>query len=206
MTEAEWLASASPDKMLGLLRTTGAVSDRKLRLLACGCCRLAWPLLRKASRAAVEIAEQFADGLLDEAARASGARVAREASWNASESRQAAADMVERAFSGTAEEAVEEALGVASLERGEVAFLVRELFGNPFHRVTLAPEWLAWEDGCVVKLARGIFEEGAFDRLPILADALEEASCDDRALLGHLRGPGPHARGCWALDLVLGKE
>ena len=50
-----------------------------------------------------------------------------------------------------------------------------------------------------------IYQERAFERLPILADALEEAGCDDPDILSHLRGPGPHVRGCWALDLVLGK-
>jgi hypothetical protein len=55
-------------------------------------------------------------------------------------------------------------------------------------------------------LARGIYDDRAFDRLPILADALIDAGCDDEAILGHCRGPGPHVRGCWVADLVLGKE
>ncbi|MFO0842693.1 MAG: hypothetical protein U0797_09910 [Gemmataceae bacterium] len=55
------------------------------------------------------------------------------------------------------------------------------------------------------QLAVAVHEERAFDRLPILADALEEAGCDEPEFLGHLRGPGPHVRGCWALDLLLGK-
>jgi hypothetical protein len=55
-------------------------------------------------------------------------------------------------------------------------------------------------------VAESIYEGRAFDRLPILADALEEAGCTDAYLLAHLRGPGPHVRGCWAVDLVLGKE
>jgi hypothetical protein len=54
-------------------------------------------------------------------------------------------------------------------------------------------------------LAQGIYEERAFDDLPVLADALEEAGCDQPDLLAHLRGPGPHVRGCWAVDLLLGK-
>jgi hypothetical protein len=54
-------------------------------------------------------------------------------------------------------------------------------------------------------LAEGIYADRAFDRLPILADALEDAGCDAAELLTHFRGPGVHARGCWALDLVLGK-
>jgi hypothetical protein len=55
-------------------------------------------------------------------------------------------------------------------------------------------------------LAPGIEEEQAFDRLPVLADALEEAGCTDADILSHLRGPGPHVRGCWVVDLLLGKE
>jgi hypothetical protein len=55
-------------------------------------------------------------------------------------------------------------------------------------------------------LAQAIYEDRAFDRLPVLADALEDAGCTNSDLLGHLRGPGPHARGCWVLDLLLGKE
>ena len=57
-----------------------------------------------------------------------------------------------------------------------------------------------------VKLAQGIYEERAFDRLPILADALEDAGCDNADILSHCRGPGPHARGCWVVDLLLGKK
>jgi hypothetical protein len=67
------------------------------------------------------------------------------------------------------------------------------------------PEWLAWNGGTVPALARAIYAERAFDRLPILADALEEAGCTDAALLAHCRGPGPHVRGCWAIDLILGR-
>ena len=70
----------------------------------------------------------------------------------------------------------------------------------------LAPAVLAWNGGTVAKLAHAIYHEAAFDRLPILADALEEAGCHDSALLSHLRGDGPHVRGCWAIDFLLGKS
>jgi hypothetical protein len=66
--------------------------------------------------------------------------------------------------------------------------------------------WLDWNGGAVRKLARAIYEKDAFDRLPILADMLEEAGCADPDILSHLRGPGPHVRGCWPLDLILGKS
>jgi hypothetical protein len=70
----------------------------------------------------------------------------------------------------------------------------------------LHPAWLAWNGGTVPRLAEAIYREEAFDRLPILADALEEAGCTDAGLLGHLRGPGPHVRGCFVLDLLTGRE
>jgi hypothetical protein len=90
--------------------------------------------------------------------------------------------------------------------------LLREMVGNPFRTVALDPAWLAWQGGTVVQLSRTAYEErhlpeGTFDptRLTLLADALEDAGCTDAELLGHLRGPGPHVRGCWALDLITGR-
>ena len=68
------------------------------------------------------------------------------------------------------------------------------------------PAWLAWNGGTVRKLAEAIYDERAFDRLPVLADALEEAGCADEGVLRHCRGGGPHVRGCWVIDLILGKE
>ena len=83
---------------------------------------------------------------------------------------------------------------------------LRDVFGNPFRPVRVAPAWLAWSGGTVPKLAQAIHEERAFDRLPILADALEEAGCTDADLLALCRGSRPHVRGCWAIDLILGKQ
>jgi hypothetical protein len=80
--------------------------------------------------------------------------------------------------------------------------LLRDIFGNPYRPVSADPAWLRWDDGTVVKVARAIYEERAFERLPVLADALEDAGCTEEAILSHLRGPGPHVRGCWALDLL----
>jgi hypothetical protein len=54
-------------------------------------------------------------------------------------------------------------------------------------------------------LAQAIDDERAFDRLPILADALEDAGCTDADLLNHCRGPGLHVMGCWVVDMLLGK-
>jgi hypothetical protein len=96
--------------------------------------------------------------------------------------------------------------GIWFLCQSRHADLVREIFGNPFRPAVIEPAWLAWGDGIAGQLAQGIYEDRAFDRLPILADALIDAGCRDDALLDHLRSSGPHVRGCWALDLVLGKE
>jgi hypothetical protein len=100
----------------------------------------------------------------------------------------------------------EEATAAVAPERAAQVVLLRDFFGGPFRLVSVEPAWLGWEDCVVVKLAQGVYDEHAFDRTPILADALEEAGCDQADLLRHLRGPGPHVRGCWSLDLLLGKE
>jgi hypothetical protein len=97
----------------------------------------------------------------------------------------------------------------ASEKEGQCAAL-RDVFGNPFRPVGLDPAWLSAD---VRVLAQGAYDERTLPartldpaRLAVLADALEEAGCDNADLLGHLRGEGPHVRGCWALDLVLGRE
>jgi hypothetical protein len=93
------------------------------------------------------------------------------------------------------------------------ANLLREVFGNAFHPPVLSRTVLTWHDGLVVHLAQAADQErhlpaGTLDkgRLAILADALEEAGCDNRDILDHLRGPRPHVRGCWPVDLCLGKS
>jgi hypothetical protein len=80
--------------------------------------------------------------------------------------------------------------------------LFYELFGDTENPVALDP---GWRTEAVVGLATGIYADRAFDRLPVIADALEDAGCADAGVLGHCRGPGPHARGCWVVDLLLGK-
>jgi hypothetical protein len=95
---------------------------------------------------------------------------------------------------------------VFNTESAVSADLVRDIFGNPFRPVAIHRDWLAWNDGTVPKLAQTIYDDRRFDLLPILADALEEAGCDNADILGHCRGPGPHVRGCWVVDLMLGKS
>jgi hypothetical protein len=93
-------------------------------------------------------------------------------------------------------------VGLASEHQAQLTIL-RCLVGNPFRSVVLDPAWLTND---VRGLAATAYGDRAFDCLPILADALEEAGCTDEAILSHLRGPGPHARGCWVVDSVLDKK
>jgi hypothetical protein len=222
MTEAEWLHCGDPELMLTFLKPR--LTERKVRLHACACCRVIWHLFPdERGRLAVETAERLADGLAsgEEADRLSeelrlkaaptsmvGRLAERAASLALSRD-----GMMTRAWSYVviASEGQSSPSGTflsrfALHSNAPFAELLSEIVGNPFHDVQLAPSVFAALDGIVVKLAQSIYEEKAFDRLPILADALEEAGCADEALLSHLRSSGPHVRGCWAVDLVLGKS
>jgi hypothetical protein len=231
MTEAEWLAAQKPELMLKFVQEVA--SDRKLRLFAIACCRQVWPLLTDArSQRAVAIAERFTEQLASQAeldvswqcgevalqecirdnaphqhglayaclaarnstvscshetARETAAAAARAAGWgfrNGSQDERYIADR-------------------KACERSQ-ADALRDIFGDLFRSVTFVS---AWRTSDVLLLARGIYEEHAFDRMPILADALQDAGCDSNELLNHLRDvSAAHVRGCWALDLVLEKE
>ena len=93
-------------------------------------------------------------------------------------------------------------LGSVAAELKAKAALVRDIFGPlRFRRVSVVPTWLT---PAVVQLARAIYDKGEFCQIPVLADELEKAGCHDQDILSHCRGPGPHVRGCWLLDLMLG--
>jgi hypothetical protein len=94
---------------------------------------------------------------------------------------------------------------VRAIEEKFQADLLRHIVGNPFRTVRLDPAWLCWNDGIVGKLAQAIYDERAFDRMPVLGDALEEASCTNEAILSHCRERGGHVRGCWVLDQLIGQ-
>ncbi len=92
-------------------------------------------------------------------------------------------------------------------EWGWQADVLRDCFGNPFRRPPpLASAVLGWKDGTVPRIAQTVYEERTLGRLPILADALLDAGCDDDKLIRHCRADGLHVRGCWAVDLILGKS
>lgn len=200
----------------------GRASNRKARMYCAGCTRRVWDnLADDRSRAAVAVVETYADGAVGERERRRAYRGADKASrithvlsdgtgvpgygglalavaqtvrkpMDATRAQKVGLNAV-RGFDG------QERPGLRSVQAG----LVRDIFGNTFRPATIDPSWLT---PTAVLLAQAIYEARAFDRLPILADSLEEAGCDSADVLNHCRGDGPHLRGCWVVDLVLGKE
>jgi hypothetical protein len=214
MTETEWRDSADPDAMLSSL--IGQASDRKLRLYGVACARRVRTLLTDPrSHEAIEAAERAADGQASQ----SGLGFAHQAADEAADCSHGgpalvAYDVTDANASYSAAVTSKRAAGVcadaagsdeaANVETEAQILLLRDIFGNPFRPVTFDPEW---RTTTALALAQGIYDERAFDRLPILADALQDAGCDNDDILAHLRDTAtPHVRGCWALDLVLGKE
>lgn len=207
MTEEEWRECDHPAPLLYLLHERAKVGGgtglaRKARLFVCGCVRQVLAPLTPRQRLAVEAAEAFADGLC-----------------SAEELRRAHTDR-DQTFWATyprdisCKTAVEAALYSGCFRPDQNRALcvqrVRCVFGDPFRPVRLSP---AWKTPPVRSIAQAAYEErilpqGHLDpaRLAVLADALEDAGCSDPDLLGHLGGPGPHVRGCWAVDLVLDKQ
>jgi hypothetical protein len=204
MTEKEWLEGSDPEPMLEFLR--GKASDRKLRLFAVACSRRIWPLIDGLGRTAVELAENFADGLAGpeelRAARLACQGAGGHAAWYAAATNSAIAarNAARSAQAGIANNALH---GSLPDELFAQAKLVREIFGDHVRKISVDSAWLT---ASVVKLARKIYDERAFDEIPRLAEELEKLGCANQELLDHCRGPGPHVRGCWVVDLVLGKE
>jgi hypothetical protein len=215
MDESGWLLGTDPHMMLELLGDS--VSDRKQWLAACACCRRIPGFLEsEAGRKCVEVVEEFADGQAPEEELAG---LEDDERWDIRWYRNWPGSSLDRAIGcyvdsrwdllrpGATPEEQAEALGRAN---AEATALLRDVFGNPLRRVAVDPAWLS---ATVVSLAEAAYEErirpeGELDpvRLALLADALEEAGCADTNILTHLRGPGPHVRGCWVVDLILGKS
>jgi hypothetical protein len=228
--EAAWLACTEPLSMLSILgRQT---RERKLRLFGCACCRRIWHLLSdESARRVVEVAEQYADGHADsrelEAAFiAAGGRVNEpfggggDAGAALVAARATALPGVipfwlpDYAADAVRYEAFRKAVAggarnlsprIKKTEQAAQALLLRCIIGNPFRSASVEPAWRSWGSGCVRKLAQAIYDGRRFADLPVLADALEEAGCDNADILAHCRQPGEHVRGCWVVDAILGK-
>lgn len=236
MTEAEWLhADKPPGLLLGVLQGNfrRQITDRRLRLFICGCVRqLPEHLWQDDFSSLVDYAESFADGSisLDDVNAFRGRGEPRHSDDRSTRFKQC---LQERLLAGrkllwtmAAAQATDVVAfrGRFTLGRGGnlssilraqsqsqpmmegrrfISSIVRDIFGNPFRLVPVSPSWLT---STVVALATGMYQERAFDRMPILADALQDAGCDNEDILSHCRSEGPHVRGCWVVDLLTGRK
>jgi hypothetical protein len=207
MTEEKWKASADPGRMLEYLGRKA--SRRKLRLFAVACCR---GILSKRDEyhSALDLAEDVAepkplrwalraledwDNMVMEAGDPKGWAIQHATDPDLESLDHDFTDWVAGMRPGGKEVDPTEDLA-------RFADLVRCVFGNPFRKVKFDKKWRTRD---AVALAKTMYEKKSFDAMPILADALQDAGCADEELLDHCRARGPHCRGCWVLDLVLGK-
>ena len=225
MTEEEWLKGDDPLPLLESLRSKA--SGRKCRLLACACCRAVWDCLDPEQRMAVGAAESFADGQstptdyvtatqrFSAGQNQSGYHQFFDAvSVGESPDRAIVLSCLVGCACGQPDDqagpwaAAIDAVYVTrhpspaapGLVRGS---LIRDVFGNPFNPAAVDP---SWRTDAAVALARGMYESRDFGTMPLLADELVAAGCADVDILAHCRSERSHVRGCWVVDLVLGKE
>jgi hypothetical protein len=222
MTEAEWLSCESPIRLLQFLADT--LSTRRLRLFACAACRMVWSQLAdEGLRVPIEMGERLVEERVPE--HVLGAAINRYFQARRSPPTDTAAR-----FYAAMQEVMSPGLRMSDVlhllerlwffsdEPGDtinrrMRQAVLDVFGNPFRAVRPDPALIEWQGGLVRRIATMASEErtmpaGEMDsgRLRVLSDALEEAGCDNAELLGHLRSPEPHWRGCWVVDLLLGKQ
>lgn len=217
MTEEEWLAEPWP---LWMVFDPICRSSRKRRLFVVACIRRFPDLVKnKTMKEAIAWAEAYVDGISDEKTRAKLYQRASTASRDFSHGR-IARNLLEPKFGGyvmaaenlhhlfgrpnSAEERAKEDIAV-SREKAAQKELVFEIFGNPFHPITLPLNLFTWNDGAIPQIAEAIYVERRFEDISILADALEDAG-GEPALVEHCRNGQPHVRGCWVIDLLLGKK
>jgi hypothetical protein len=223
VTERQWHECGDPEKLLEHLKDKA--SDRKLRLFAVACCQhISRLIVEPASRPAVTAAEKLAEGETTEAKiwlvrdtadlaagdeQAKGSYESRGAALFALDpvayeaAKECAAAAVKAVFWSDDDMPEKTRANRQNAEQTAQVALVRDIFGNPFRSVVLDRSWLTSD---VLALARGIYKSRAFDRMPILADALQDGGCNNDDVLNHCRDATQlHVRGCWVVDLLLGK-
>lgn len=224
VTEDQWLRAAEVREMDA--RWIAQHNPRKWHLFASACCRRVLalgpdPLLASL----IEATEEFADGLRtwkemtklrkkfrDEYEMPSGIRTpARKLAFSLSH----AVEHLTRRVSHNAQRVTDPCATAAAsgangdwtaayrAEHAVHVVLAHDIFGNPFRPVSFLPEW---RTSTVVSLAKSLYESRDFGPMPLLADAIQDAGCEHADILDHCRGAGPHVRGCWVVDLVLGKS
>ncbi len=230
MNESEWIECVDPKPMLEFLR--GKTSERKLRLFAVGCCHKYRQLLVPEACEALDVAEKVAEGRASAEERRRVREVAFHVGWVSDPStvsrrgpaKAAVCDALARSAWDAAIHAswrtshigTMQAYGSLETHRSfhedwsaakkrqdaALAQSLRCVFGNPFRPVAFASSCLT---PTVVAMAQFIYDDRSFDQMATFADELVKSGCADPEILNHCRGPGPHVRGCWALDLVLGR-
>jgi hypothetical protein len=228
MTEEEWLACDDPARMLSFLAVSYRnMSARKLRLFAVYCCRdILSPDTEPEVRHAVEVVEQYAEGLATE----EEVNAAREAVFHlwldyfggAGPLLTTALGLISSAVDNPfrtailgsqgaieaceATDAYRRAARIQEIESLQAAW-VRDIFPSPFRPKFVTRDWFRWNHGTALIIAHQMYESRDFGAMPILADALQDAGCDNEDILNHCRdASATHVRGCWVVDLVLGKE
>jgi hypothetical protein len=217
MTEAEWRNAVIPQLLLDFARDS--VSPRKLRLFGVACCWRAVRRLEPSLIDALKTAEGYADGMVKRSVMVRTGRKVREASGFDPWHRPSGRSLVSQAVGAVCQPGISyEPINVLSWlldegvfpphefqqEQSEQTNFLRDIFGNPFRPVSFDP---AWRTSTAVALARQMYDARDFGAMPILADALQDAGCDNEDVLTHCRAvDGVHVRGCWVVDLVLGKS
>lgn len=234
MTESEWMTAQHATDLLRFIEPRA--SDRKLHYFAIACARRIAPLLPcPASLHGVDVLERFVEGKCGVDSLAALSWDVEGAAFAAEAGNVPYLDAIEqlpvpllmelaanpdytfvsvRRLLSLAAYYVDAIFGPAPWERRmrgwspsgglfQPVSLVHEVFGNPFLKVAFRRRW---RTEAVMTLAQMMYESRDFSAMPILADALEDAGCDSDDMLAHCRGPGPHVRGCWVVDIVLCKK
>ena len=207
MDERGWFTATKPQSLF--LAASGKTSERKVSLCLCGCIRQFWDALPESSfQLAVEFCERVADHELPHTELGKVHELFRSLpyqeiqSWRAYNAVYRLVDPNRYPW-----RVMHEVLQVVRDPPGRqrLCCVIRDVFGTPFRPlVTFSPDW---RTDTAVSLARTMYESREFGAMPILADALQDAGCDNTDILDHCRDAKQvHVRGCWVVDLVLGKS
>jgi hypothetical protein len=209
MTREKWHTCSSPRPLLDLI--SGRASDRKLQLFACACLRHVLSMFNDQNYMSlnnfVEFVDQFADGLatLDDLHTQAWYQPN---IWNIAvltgDNSLNCASLTARCVAGLSVSKGNPGYGISKIGIEAVqTHLLRDIFGDPFQPLKLNSLWLTSD---VIDVAKSICETKAFSQMLKLSDALLDAGCNEPAIIHHCQSEGLHVRGCWVVDLLLGKE
>jgi hypothetical protein len=214
MTEKEWFACEDWTLILNFLENRA--SQRKLLLSNLALCRALAPIIRdKQCIRAMNVLESIADGTVSENDQNEAQNWARSSLSQCPQSNRASYFARCAVYNLTLVEHDHAVLSQAgnyiaaldATEKNKSDLMERGISGlrcvNCYHPITPNPSWLT---STVIALAQQMYDSQDFTAMPILADALQDASCDNPQILEHCRGPGPHVRGCFVVDLCLNKS